>query len=108
MNKSNRRNFIGKGVVASAAVTAASRQFQRPRRTSLSKRCITRTVRNRIKSPYSSIITYGNMVFIAGVGCHHEAGDIKVHTKECSGHYPEDPRERWLFHGKMSQMQRVT
>src|SRR5262245_64944001 len=29
---------------------------------------------------FSSWVTYGNLVFIAGKG-HHEAGDIGVHTK---------------------------
>jgi enamine deaminase RidA (YjgF/YER057c/UK114 family) len=29
---------------------------------------------------FNSVVTYGNLVFIAGVGYHSE-GDIKVHTK---------------------------
>lgn len=29
---------------------------------------------------FSSTLTYGNLVFLSGVG-YHEAGDIKVHTK---------------------------
>jgi enamine deaminase RidA (YjgF/YER057c/UK114 family) len=29
---------------------------------------------------FNSVVAYGNLVFIAGVG-YHQAGDIKVHTK---------------------------
>jgi enamine deaminase RidA (YjgF/YER057c/UK114 family) len=33
------------------------------------------------KAPlFNSVVTYGNLVFVAGVG-YHSAGDIKVHTK---------------------------
>jgi 2-iminobutanoate/2-iminopropanoate deaminase len=79
MNKSNRRNFIGKGVVASAAVTAAAIPAVAQDRPT--KKVHYPDGKKPPKTPpYSSTITYGNLVFISGVG-YHEAGDIKVHTK---------------------------
>jgi 2-iminobutanoate/2-iminopropanoate deaminase len=80
MTKSNRRNFIGKGVVASAAVTAAAAVPAAAQDKPVKKVHYMDGKKPAKTPPYNSIITYGNMVFIAGVG-YHEAGDIKVHTK---------------------------
>jgi 2-iminobutanoate/2-iminopropanoate deaminase len=80
MNKSNRRNFIGRGVVASAAVTAAAAVPATAQEKPTKKVHYKNGKKPEKTPPYSGIITYGNLVFISGVG-YHEAGDIKVHTK---------------------------
>jgi 2-iminobutanoate/2-iminopropanoate deaminase len=80
MNKSNRRNFIGKGVVASAAVTAAA-AVPAAAQEKPTKKVIYRNGKKPDKTPlFSSTVTFGNLLFISGVG-YHEEGDIKVHTK---------------------------
>jgi enamine deaminase RidA (YjgF/YER057c/UK114 family) len=85
MNTSNRRRFIRHGVSAAAAVTAAaipctasgqSSQGEKP-----VKKVHYRNGRKPEKPPlFNGIVSYGSLVFIAGVGYHSE-GDIKVHTK---------------------------
>jgi 2-iminobutanoate/2-iminopropanoate deaminase len=82
MNKLNRRRFIGRGVTAAAAVTAvsvpatAAAQGEKP-----IKRVHYRNGRKPEKPPlFNGAVSYGNLLFIAGVGYHSE-GDIKVHTK---------------------------
>ena len=82
MNRSNRRTFIRRGVTAAAAVTAATvpttvaAQTEKP-----AKRVHYRNGRKPEKTPlFNSTVSYGNLLFIAGVGYHSE-GDIKVHTK---------------------------
>jgi 2-iminobutanoate/2-iminopropanoate deaminase len=85
MNKLNRRRFIGHGVRAAAAVTAvsavsvpatAAAQGEKP-----VKRVHYRNGRKPEKPPlFNGAVSYGNLLFIAGVGYHSE-GDIKVHTK---------------------------
>src|SRR4029077_3937548 len=74
--------FIRRGVTAAAAVTAATlptavaAQGEKP-----VKKVHYRNGRKPEKpSLFNSTISYGNLVFIAGVGYHTE-GDIKVHTK---------------------------
>src|SRR5580700_6880987 len=79
MEKSNRRNFIGKGVAASAAVTAAA-AVPAAAQDKPVKKVHYQDGKKPAKTPPYSSITYGNLVFIAGVG-YHEPGDIKVHTK---------------------------
>jgi 2-iminobutanoate/2-iminopropanoate deaminase len=80
MSKTNRRNFIGKGTAAvgaaslAAAVPAAAQD--KP-----VKKVLYRGGKKPAKTPmFNSMVTYGNLLFIAGVGYHSE-GDIKVHTK---------------------------
>jgi 2-iminobutanoate/2-iminopropanoate deaminase len=85
MKSTNRRSFIRRGVTAAAAVTAASvptsvaaqsAQGEKP-----VKKVHYRNGRKPEKPPlFNGTISYGNLVFIAGVGYHQE-GDIKVHTK---------------------------
>jgi|SRR5450631_1992670 2-iminobutanoate/2-iminopropanoate deaminase len=78
MNKSNRRNFIGRGVVASAAVTAAA--VPAAAQDKPTKKVIYRDGKKPDKTPlFNSTVTFGNLLFISGVGYHSE-GDIKVHT----------------------------
>ena len=79
MSESNRRKFLGRGVAAAAAVTAAAPKGKA--QAAPAKRVI---YRDGKKPPgpamFSSTVAYGNLLFIAGVG-YHQAGDIKVHTE---------------------------
>ena len=95
MKKTNRRAFIGRGAAAAAAVAAASLDVAAAPRSRTSrdaqqvpapadkpvKKVHYRSGRKPEKTPlFNSTVSYGNLVFIAGVGYHQE-GDIKVHTK---------------------------
>ena len=80
--KTNRRRFIGRGAAVAAAVTAAVapvaavEQGEKP-----VKKVHYRNGRKPDKTPlFNSTVSFGNLLFIAGVGYHSE-GDIKVHTK---------------------------
>jgi 2-iminobutanoate/2-iminopropanoate deaminase len=80
--KTTRRRFLGRGAAAAAAVTAAAvpvtvaAQADKP-----AKKVHYRNGRKPDKTPlFNSTVSYGNLLFIAGVGYHAE-GDIKVHTK---------------------------
>jgi enamine deaminase RidA (YjgF/YER057c/UK114 family) len=82
MKTSNRRSFIRRGVTAAAGVTAvaiptaAAAQSEKP-----VKKVHYRNGKKPEKTPrFNSTVSYGNLLFIAGVGYHSE-GDIKVHTK---------------------------
>ena len=82
MNETNRRRFIARGVTAAAAVTAAAIPAKaagvddKP-----VKKVHYRNGRKPDKPPlFSGTVSYGNLLFIAGVGAHFE-GDIKAHTK---------------------------
>ena len=82
MAKSNRRNFLVKGsAVAAAAVatTAATKTANADEKAT--KKVHRRDGKRPEKTPlFSGIVSYGNLVFIAGIGAHFE-GDIKSHTK---------------------------
>ncbi|PYQ78702.1 MAG: RidA family protein [Acidobacteria bacterium] len=85
MKKTNRRMFIRRGVTAAAAVTAATVPTTVAAQGSQSEKPVKkvhyRNGRKPEKPPlFNGTISYGNLVFIAGVGYHSE-GDIKVHTK---------------------------
>jgi len=80
--KTNRRRFIGRGAAVAAAMTAAAvpvgavEQGEKP-----VKKVLYRDGRKPDKTPlFNSTVSFGNLLFIAGVGYHSE-GDIKVHTK---------------------------
>jgi enamine deaminase RidA (YjgF/YER057c/UK114 family) len=79
MKQSDRRNFLGKtmAVAGAAAVTANSAKAQgKP-----VKKVIYRDGKKPEKTPlFNSTVTFGNLLFIAGVGAHFP-GDIKAHTK---------------------------
>src|SRR6516225_9199936 len=86
MNKLNRRRFIGRAAAAAAAAattatvptTAAGQSAQGDKPV---KKVHYRNGRKPEKPPlFNGTVSYGNLVFIAGVG-YHAAGDIKVHTK---------------------------
>ena len=84
--KTNRRTFIGRGAAVAAAVTAAAvplearEQAQAPADKPV-KKVHYRNGKKPDKTPlFNSTVSFGNLLFIAGVGYHAE-GDIKVHTK---------------------------
>jgi enamine deaminase RidA (YjgF/YER057c/UK114 family) len=79
MSTTNRRKFLGRGVAAAAAATAAA--VPAAAQEKATKKVIYRNGKKPDKTPlFNSTVTYGNLLFIAGVGYHSE-GDIKVHTK---------------------------
>ena len=82
MAKSNRRNFIVKGsAIAAAAVatTATAKTVKADEKAS--KKVLWKDAKRPEKTPlFSGIVTFGGLVFIAGIGAHFE-GDIKSHTK---------------------------
>ncbi len=79
MSQSNRRKFLGRGVAAAAAVTAAASTGKAQEKPT--KRVLYRNGKKPDKTPlFNSTVAFGNLLFIAGVG-YHEQGDIKVHTE---------------------------
>ena len=81
MAKTNRRKFLVRtaiaGVAAAPVATSAqARQSERP-----VKKVHWSGGKPPAKPPlFSGTVSYGNLVFIAGIGAHFE-GDIKAHTK---------------------------
>ena len=78
----NRRRFIGRGAAVAAAVAAAGvpAQAAQPAEKPV-KKVHYRDGKKPEKTPlFNSTVSFGNLLFIAGVGYHSE-GDIKVHTK---------------------------
>jgi 2-iminobutanoate/2-iminopropanoate deaminase len=82
MKKTNRRRFIGRGAAAAAAaVTAAAIPAPVSAQTEKPVKKVHYTSGQRPEKPlFSGIVSYGNLLFIAGIGAHFE-GDIKAHTK---------------------------
>ena len=79
MAKTNRRRFIGSGATVAAAVTAAAVPVAAQEKPV--KKVHYRNGVKPEKTPlFNGTVSYGNLLFIAGVGYHSE-GDIKVHTK---------------------------
>lgn len=72
----NRRRFLRVGVAAGAATVAAAPAVAK---TKQEKRVLVSNAKDGHTPLFNSVVAYGNMVFIAGVG-YHQAGDIKVHT----------------------------
>lgn len=74
MSKNDRRGFLKVGVAAAAGAGAAQGQSGG----------MVKKVHRRGPKPakvlFNRAVSYGNLLFIAGVGYHKE-GDIKVHTK---------------------------
>jgi len=81
MARSNRRSFLVKGS-GIALGTAASSVLADDKSTSKPVKKVHWKDGKRPEKPplFSSEVSYGNMVFLAGVGAHFE-GDIKAHTK---------------------------
>jgi 2-iminobutanoate/2-iminopropanoate deaminase len=79
MKNSNRRGFIGKGLAATAAAAAVAKPAAAEEKPT--KKVLWKDGKRPEKTPlFSSTVTYGNLLFIAGVGAHFP-GDIKAHTK---------------------------
>lgn len=79
MKPTNRRKFLGTGLAATAgaAATATSASAQEK----MTKKVLYKDGKKPEKTPmFSSTVTFGNLLFIAGVGAHFQ-GDIKAHTK---------------------------
>ena len=99
---SNRRKFLTKSTVVAAAVAlpaAAGAQ------TTAGQKPVKRVIWPNGKPPekpplFSGIVTFGNMVFIAGIGAHFK-GDIGEHTK----HVLDEIEKRLLSVG--SSMEKV-
>jgi hypothetical protein len=91
MSKSNRRKFlsgaVAAGAVAGSAVPAAAQQK--------AERKVHWQSDKAPENPlFSPVVTYGNLVFVAGKGAHFE-GDIKAHTEHVLKTI-EDELSRWL------------
>ena len=85
MRKTNRRSFLGSGATLAAAVTAAAVPAAAAPQADKSDKPVKKvhygSGRKPEKTPlFSGTVSYGNLLFIAGVGAHFE-GDIKAHTK---------------------------
>jgi len=77
MSNTNRRRFLRVGVAAGAAAVAAVPAAAKGKQ---GKRVLSGGSLSGRTPLFNSVVAYGNLVFIAGVG-YHQAGDIKVHTK---------------------------
>jgi enamine deaminase RidA (YjgF/YER057c/UK114 family) len=79
MTTTNRRRFIGQGAAVAAAVTAAAVPASAQEKPV--KKVHYKNGKKPDKTPlFNGTVSYGNLLFIAGVGAHVE-GDIKAHTK---------------------------
>jgi len=81
MKNPGRRRFLRGGAAAAAAAVATTGAAAPAAAQEKPVRKIYGGGAKGGKAPlFNSVVTYGNLVFVAGVGYHHE-GDIKVHTK---------------------------
>ena len=82
MKKSTRRKFLaGTPAVAAAVALPAAAQAQSSSAAQPVKKVHWSGGKPPATTPlFSPVVTYGNLVFIAGIGAHFE-GDIKAHTK---------------------------
>ena len=75
-NHTNRRSFFRRGLAAAAALPAVAAAQQGPVR-----KVHRKDGAKPSQAPlFSGAVSYGNLLFIAGIGAHFE-GDIKAHTK---------------------------
>jgi 2-iminobutanoate/2-iminopropanoate deaminase len=91
MAKSNRRAFLAKGPAAvavaatAAAATAVGAAPAEAAPQAAGEKPVKKVLWNNGKRPekqalFSPAVSYGNLLFISGIGAHFE-GDIKAHTK---------------------------
>jgi 2-iminobutanoate/2-iminopropanoate deaminase len=81
MSKSDRRTFISKGA-ALAAAGAAGQGVASAQETKTDKKVWWHDGKVPEKQQmYSPAVSYGNLLFLSGIGAHFE-GDIKAHTKK--------------------------
>jgi enamine deaminase RidA (YjgF/YER057c/UK114 family) len=74
VSSSDRRAFLRAGAVAAGAAGAAKAQ------SGPEKKVHRRGPKPKTTPLFSSAVSYGNLLFIAGKGAHFK-GDIKAHTK---------------------------
>ena len=79
MKNNNRRNFLTKGLAAGAGAAALG-AVPASAAAKPTKKVLYRDGKKPEKPLFSSTVSFGNLLFIAGVGAHFE-GDIKAHTK---------------------------
>ncbi len=80
MAKSDRRNFLMKTAAVTAAGVAPA-GVAKAQGTTPQKQVIWAGGKRPEKTPlFSPAVTYGNLVFLSGIGAHFE-GDIKAHTQ---------------------------
>jgi len=81
MAKSNRRSFLSKAPVLAAAAGAATTAAAADKADAKPEKKVHWPDGKRPeKTPlFSGVVTYGNLVFISGIGAHFE-GDVKAHT----------------------------
>lgn len=78
-NKTNRRSFIGKSAAAAAATTVAG-AVAADAQPAMGKKVWYRDGQPPTPpSLFSGAVSYGNLLFLSGVGAHFE-GDISAHT----------------------------
>jgi len=82
MKKPTRRKFLTRtSAVAAAVALPAGAQAQTPSSDKPAKKVHWSGGKPPEKAPlFSGVVSYGSLVFIAGIGAHFE-GDIKAHTK---------------------------
>jgi 2-iminobutanoate/2-iminopropanoate deaminase len=82
MARSNRRGFLAKAPAVAVAAAAATRASAAEEAASKPVKKVHWTGGKRPEKPplFSPAVSYGNLVFISGIGAHFE-GDIKAHTK---------------------------
>jgi 2-iminobutanoate/2-iminopropanoate deaminase len=80
MADSNRRRFLGKGVAAAAAAGALAAKPAAAQDKPVKKVFYKSGKKPEKQALFNQVVTYGGLVFLAGVGA-HVPGDIKVHTK---------------------------
>ena len=81
MAKTKRRAFLTGAAAATAATAAAPVGRAHDDAAKPVKKVHWKDGKRPEKTPlFSGVVSYGNMVFIAGIGAHFE-GDIKAHTK---------------------------
>lgn len=79
LSKSNRRSFLVKGVAVAVAAGVASGPAEA--QSTPAKKVLWPDGKKPEKTPlFSSAVTYGNLLFLSGVGAHFQ-GDIKSHTQ---------------------------
>ena len=81
MAKSNRRRFLSRAPVAAAGAAAAAAS---PANAADEAKPVKKVHWPDGKPPqetplFSSVVTWGNLVFVSGIGAHFE-GDVKAHT----------------------------
>ena len=80
MAKSNRRKFLAKAPVAVMAAAGATVTAREAGAAEPVKKVLYPDGKKPEKTPlFSGIVTFGGLVFIAGIGAHFK-GDIKAHT----------------------------